>query len=1025
MTSASAPKVVPAVRPSSGRRWVPYVLIATAITILVAALAARALIQEQERYRERAVIATRNLSLLLDQHISDVLDKIGVVIQSVAQEYPQHRTFDGGTNPLWAQQYLLKQKELLPEVISLRIADRDGVIRYGNDIPQGTRSSIGDRDYFIRARDDKSGRVAVTGPVFARLSRQWSIVLSQRLTDASGEFAGIVYANLPISYFHEIFSSIDIGPKGAASVRTDDLALVYRYPLESGQIGNREVADELRKHISRAPDSGEYVAATPEDGIQRSSAYRKLPHYPLYIVVGLAVDDYLGGWDQSFITVLGLAGLAVAMTWLAAWLVYRAIGRQTAEISQRRKVSAELEGYRIHLEDLVATRTSELQATNDDLSDTLFAMERVGIGIFWIDPGSGRFIYANRCATEMSGYGADELLEHNFRDIAPKLEIPRFTSFRRRRRAQFETTCQTKDGRRTPIEVTMYYLPGRTKEKARVIAFVTDITRRKEAEAALRRAKEAAEEAAQAKSTFLANMSHEIRTPMNAILGTVHLMRRSESAADWAEELHTIDAAGEHLLHIVNDILDLSKVEAGQLSLEETDLVVSQLLENLSTIQGPRAKAKGLRLVVDSGGISEPLRGDPTRLMQALLNYANNALKFTEQGTVTIRVRRQEEAEGRVLLRFEVEDTGIGIGPKDMSRLFSAFEQADRSTTRKYGGTGLGLAITKRLARLMGGEAGVTSTPGVGSLFWFTAWLAKGSIATDQPSEDVPTGESLIPAPREGHGHVLLVEDDPWSRRITTEFLRETGLVVDLASDGAEAVEKAFLCPYDLILMDVQMPRMDGLEATRRIRRIPARESVPIVAMTANAFLEDRQNCMAAGMNDFIAKPFSPQALFAIIGRWISGPGPTSPQGPRPIAQPPAIPDDLRGRLDAIEGLETGRLLQCVNGDMERLTDFVGQYAAGYRREVEEFRKYLETGNLAQAQRLAHSFKGLASLFGFTRINGTAKELEHAIRQGQSMDEINALAARLEAEQAALVAALAEALGVKEHSPADTDPQTA
>ncbi|HZX32209.1 MAG TPA: histidine kinase dimerization/phospho-acceptor domain-containing protein, partial [Rhodocyclaceae bacterium] len=563
-----------AVRPPSRRRWVPYVLIATAITVLVAALAARALTQEQERYQERAVIATRNLSLLLDQHISDVLDKISVVVQSVAQEYPQHRTFEGRTNPQWAQQYLLKQKDLLPEVISLQIADRDGTVLYGNDIPQGTISRVGDRDYFVRARDDRTGKVTMTGPVFARTSRQWSIVLSRRLTDASGQFAGVVYANLPVSYFHEVFSSIDLGPKGEATVHTADQTLVYRYPLESGQMGKRDESGELAKRIAQQPDSGEYVAATAPDGIKRSNAYRLLSRYPFYVVVGLAVDDYLGGWEQSLLTVFGLAGLAVAMTWLAAWQVYRAIGRQTAEISHRRKVSAELEGYRIHLEDLVAQRTSELQATNDNLSDTLFAMERVGIGIFWIDPRSGRFIYANRCATEMSGYGADELMALHFRNIAPNLEIPRFIRFRRQRRAQFETICQTQGGSRIPIEVTMYYLPGRTKEKARVIAFVTDITRRKEAEAALRRAKEAAEDAAQAKSAFLANMSHEIRTPMNAILGTVHLMRRSDAAADWVEELHTIDAAGEHLLHIVNDILDLSKVEADRLSLEETDLVV-------------------------------------------------------------------------------------------------------------------------------------------------------------------------------------------------------------------------------------------------------------------------------------------------------------------------------------------------------------------------------------------------------------------------------------------------------------------
>ena len=593
-----------------------------------------------------------------------------------------------------------------------------------------------------------------------------------------------------------------------------------------------------------------------------------------------------------------------------AWMFAHRTGLEAGRLQLRNKQGRPVDVYSSHVVVDTLEHGPLLFCLDVDLTDLTrtekaliesetrrrLILDAIGEGVFDTDL-EGRCTFINPAAAKLLGYSEDEILGQPMHTLVhsrhsdgrpyPREHCPVCRTTHDGKTRRLDDYFWRKDGESFPVHLTI--TPSRRDgELSGAVVVFSDISESVRSARELDRyrnhledlvgqrttqleqARLAAEAANQAKSAFLANMSHEIRTPLNAITGMAYLIRRSQVTPEQAERLGKIETAGHHLLEIINAILDLSKIEAGKFALDTSPVDIPTLIDNVAAMLADRARARGLHIEVDLPAPFPPLIGDATRLQQALLNYTGNAIKFTHQGSITLRATAEADDGESCIVRFEVEDTGIGIPAELLPRLFAPFSQADESITRQYGGTGLGLAITRKLAELMGGEAGVDSTPGVGSRFWFSARLQRQQLSTVEPAR-LTAEEAEAALARECRGaRVLVVEDEPINQDIVLELLADTGLLLDTASDGLEALACLDRQAYALILMDIQMPRLDGLECTRRIRQRPDGGQVPIIAMTANAFAEDQARCREAGMSDFISKPVDTDALFQTLLRWLS-----------------------------------------------------------------------------------------------------------------------------------------------------------
>jgi two-component system sensor histidine kinase/response regulator len=669
------------------------------------------------------------------------------------------------------------------------------------------------------------------------------------------------------------------------------------------------------------------------------------------------------------------------------------------DITTRKEAERELEAYRNHLEELVEARTEELSQLTQELQlanneqQALFDSAMAGI-VFVRDRCVLR---CNRYLEQMLGYESGELLGQTTRSWYPDeqtfFEVGQAIIEAHAERGFFSEERQLvrKDGSRFWARMQAQAVDPDDLSKG-LAGMMIDVSAEHAAMEQMAQARQLAEDAARTKADFLANMSHEIRTPMNAIIGMTHLVLQTELNDRQKDYLQKIHRSSKHLLGIINDVLDFSKMDAGKLSLERITFDLPVLITDLTSVLEAKTAEKGLQLKIHiDESLPEQFKGDPLRLQQILLNFANNAVKFTQQGEIEIRVDGYKASAGKRGLQFSVRDTGIGLSPDQQRRLFRSFEQADGSTTRKYGGSGLGLAISRRLAEMMGGEVGVNSQEGKGSTFWFKVELdpvparaSDGRMDTRGAAEhgrQKPAAPGFVELKRQLQGaHILLVEDNPLNQEVAAELLKQVGVSVDVAANGAEALQQLEQRSYDLVLMDMQMPVMDGLTATRRIRRQPQWRDLPILAMTASALAADRKACFEAGMNDFLAKPIEPKKLWAELARWINMRA--SDEGGDEVVA--AATEPVSQALPSVPGLDTETGLKLALGDPQLYRQLLHSFVRSHREFKEQIDQATEEGDLDRLVRLAHTLKGSAAQVGATELSNASRHYEQALQQAKT-----------------------------------------
>ncbi len=776
----------------------------------------------------------------------------------------------------------------------------------------------------------------------------------------------------------DLFEAARPDADGSVTIVRDDGTVLLHHPDDGRVIIGARMPNSLPWYRAAAAGGGHYIADGLGDVGPRSVWIQRLRDFPLLIDVVISVRAALAAWQhQSFYIAAGTTAMVATLAILFSLLAgqFRSLSRSEASLSQR-NLDLERSGARL-AEQTVALRAAAeaLQVSQREVAEKSnvleTTLEHMDEGIMLVT--ADRMVaVCNKRAMDLLDLPSDlmtnrasfdDVLRHQrennefayasvgLQERIGRGQVPDVASVYERKRP---------NGRMLEIRTTP--LPG-----GGMVRIYADVTERKAAEARADLARIQAEEAKaqaelanRAKTEFLANMSHEIRTPMNGIIGLSEILLRGKLDTQQLECAEGVHDSAKSLLYIINDILDISKLEAGRLELESRDFDLAGMVDASVSLLDLQAREQRLALNVHiAPKLRRMVHGDPVRLRQIILNLVGNALKFTEQGRVDVRVSVADRDDPNRIL-FEVVDTGIGMTEDTKSRLFQKFTQADSSISRRFGGTGLGLAISRELVELMGGTIGVDSKPGQGSRFYFNLALPP---AIGEPKAD------YTPAPHAVDGrklYVLVVDDNKINQRLITVLLEAEGHRVQVASNGREAVEAVMRETYDAILMDVQMPVMDGVQATRRIRGLPTpRCDIPIIALTADALAGSDERYRAAGMDAYVSKPLDPATLF---GKLASVTGDGAKVRPVAVGTAAMSDDTIRNLRDILPG--------------NQFSDFLNESVADIATRAERLRVNLEASDAIAAAKEAHDMVSVAGNCGAGVVSALAREIEHACRAG-------------------------------------------
>ena len=900
--------------------------------------------------REQTHRDVANLAIGVEKHVERLMAGVDQVMKFVADDFTTDpETFDFVA---WAR----RSTSLASVATQMSLFNANGelVASRTPPAPGSPRFNIRDRDYFLALQASAERGLFVDRTLKGRITGRDVLQTARRMSNHDGSFAGVIVTSIDADYLSREFKAVDVGAHGSIGLFGQDGYVRARYPQTADMYERNmlslDTGNGVFAHL-REKASGTYEVASGFDHVTRIFGYRTVGSLPLIVTVGKSLDEVMVPFqaERRRAVVAGLGITALLLAFLVVRLRTHGRDRRSAAalaeanrtLSEKERLARAAEAhYRV-----LAENTSELIMLGHD---------------------DGRRSYISPASERMLGFTPDELAAMSLREYVHPDDVKAlFAATRRLATGEAQVSCVyrvlTKRGTWIWVEGSFRRIPDAKADEASIVATFRDVTERNEQARLLMVARSQAEAAVEAKSEFLASMSHELRTPLNSIIGFSGLMIDDQGLDRdlMRRYARLVQDASTTLLSIVNDVLDVSKMESGSFELDPHPFAPRKLVEGAASLLRQQAEAKALALHVDvDPSVPECMVGDETRLRQVLLNLMSNAVKFTAKGTVRLFLACEGEDEGLVRIRFSVIDTGIGIPQDKRHRLFQRFSQVDSSTARRFGGTGLGLAICKNLVEAMGGTIQVESKEGEGSTFTFLLHLPVVAVT---PSAAADVTAAHFSQATEG-ALILLAEDVVMNQELVVTMLTRWGYTVDVVPDGAAAVDAVMRSRYDLVLMDVQMPVMDGLEATRRIRQLGgAFEYLPILAMTANVMAQDVEACRVAGANAHIGKPFVPSKLRATVAQW-AAPGLCPPEIRTETPETVPVHDaDVLAEIEAMVGAPVVASMVA-----KFMTDLVSRLTVE-PRVVDEWRSVGSD---------AHAIVSSAGMLGFIALSEACRKLE-------------------------------------------------